>query len=432
MTVWISDPRVHVGGLTMSTLRPQVVGFPNSISSGRQIYMSKTTFLILTMALVLCVGIGAQTLTGVFCYVENDDTGASDINNGGTRPAYLATTLRDTRDVEYNGGSSEAFDTVLIPEEDNNDLFVCRADDGSVVRTIAGADTGDGTVDPYGVACSEDGVIFLNGFGRTVVYFADDSGTAVKTTLIAGASVHGGAGSSRMIHATGNVGAGTCRLYWSAGTDVVVYDVGGTLPASLTATLVATYTPDDGGTAISEAPGISGDVNTIYLAENAGGVRDVMVVSDGGDTVVPSADDTYIAGDQAIADNQIGGIGVSTGLSVLTDTTINIGGATLGGVYAIYEAGGSQDGIAVGSLGTSATAGVTAAIASGEDQEPDGWWDGGLGRNINGANLDGGVSAALFENEVNVWFTSAGADGAFGRLNIPGSIPVELSIFSTD
>ncbi|MBN1477390.1 hypothetical protein JXA47_11605 [Candidatus Sumerlaeota bacterium] len=397
--------------------------------------MRKLSLLIGAILLLTTVGIGAQTLTGVFCYVENDDTGASDITNGGTRPAYLAGTTRDTRDCEYNPSSTEGFPTVLIVEDDNNDLFVCRADNGSVVRTIASAETGDGTVDPYGVAVSEDGVIFINGFARTVVYFADDSGTATKTTLIAGATVHGAAGNSRAIHATGSVVAGTCRLYWSAGNDIVVYDVGGTLPTSLTATLVATYTPDDGGTAISDCPGIAGTVNTIHLTENAGNIRDVMVVQDGGDTIIPSADDTYVAGTQAIADNQTGQIGVSTGISVIDDPIVSLGGTTtLPGVYAIYEAGGAQDGVAIASLGTDTVAGEAAPPPLAEDQEPDGWWDGGATRNINSANLDGGVSAGLLgaTDVVNIWFVSAGADGAFGRLNVPGAVPVELSVFSTN
>lgn len=403
--------------------------------------MRIATLLVAMIALLVPSLMAAPASVEVeFAYFQSNPASDEEGLPPGTRPAYLSSANRDTRGVAFNRNSSEAFETVLISEDDGNQIIVCNADTGSEVRTISGVQTGDGTVDPYDIAVSDDGVIFVNGFGRTVRYLSDDTASPASGTVIAGSAVNGGVGASRALHATGSVTAGTCRLYISAGGNTSVVDVSGTLPGPLTGTEITTFTSTDAdgtpaGAAFTETHAITGSVNRIYTGQVAAGRLDANDVQAGADLIVPSADDTYVqsATGQAICDNQPGQAFVVSGLSVIEDPTIYVDTSFVNpGVWALFEAGGPQDGVMIASLGDGSA--PNTEFLPGGDGDGDGIWDAGA-VNINGASQDGEIDAAFNvagDNKVNVYAVGAGTDGFFARLSAPLSIPVELSVFSQD
>ncbi len=376
-----------------------------------------------------------------FCYFYGT---AADIVNGGTQPPAITGLDVETFDVDFNAASSLGFPTVILTENHSNRLIVCRADNGAQQHVILNANSGFTEPDPVGLAVSEDGVLFVTNKSRTVSYLASDSASATRMPLITGVPMSNIGGDASGIHCTGNVAAGTCRLFLAVDDVVQVYAISGSLPGTLDKDLITTFQMVDGIAEIDKIPALSGTRDTIHIIENRSGVRDAMVIGNGADGTPGTADDVYNDA-QALADNQVGQVLYPTGLGVLDAPNVNVGMPGAGpGVFALFEGEGQLDGITIGTLGTADTAGTTVPVVNGEtndagiavdeDADNDGAWDGGITTGgLNGGKNTGSVSVARFQGEINVWFISAGPNGGFGRLVLPQStVPVGLSEFVLD
>lgn len=151
---------------------------------------------------------------------------------------------------------------VAISVEDDDLVLIVDSALAEVGR-ITGADTGDGTVDPYQIAATADGQIFVNGYAGTV----ERLGTApVGTAASAGVSVVTGlgAGNSRAVTAVGDWSAGTAILLVGRGTDVNILTQAG--PGSDVFSVVSTIT--HGFTSEVEGIAINAAQDTIYLLNN--------------------------------------------------------------------------------------------------------------------------------------------------------------------
>jgi len=134
----------------------------------------------------------------------------------------------DTRGIAFNPATGN----VILGEDDGNDLAILDADTGTSIGAIINADTGDGTVDPFKVACSSDGYIYTFGFAASVKLVgteatSDASGSPVLFQA-------GSSGSCRSGYVTGSHTAGTATVVLDRGGTCYVYQNSGGAPGTYT------------------------------------------------------------------------------------------------------------------------------------------------------------------------------------------------------
>jgi hypothetical protein len=242
------------------------------------------------------------------------------------------------------------------------DIHILAADDGTNLGSFSVATTGDATLPLYRVAASDDGKIFVNGFEGTVRMYTDTTGASpsdiITRTEVASRVASGGV---RGLAVTGDVSAGTAKIFLSRGANVIVYgnsvgnvgtfDFLGTFSAApFTADISALAAPDE---------------NTVYA---------VVASSTAPNAAVNKWTVSYapFTASSATTLNNLTAF-VKTALAVNIDQSL----------IAIAEAGGGQDGFIIADINGSDIDNISPA--TGLDNDGDNVYDGGT-TNLNTVN----------------------------------------------
>lgn len=242
------------------------------------------------------------------------------------------------------------------------DVQMLRASDGFNFGSFATQATGDPTLDKYRLATSEDGYIFVNGFGGTVQrYTMTGTLETVVNSATYAAITPAVTGNSRALEVTGNVAAGTAKIFVSRGRTIVVF--GNTPAAPDTFNYLGQF---DSGFAAGDLAFIASHdgVNVWAGTNGAVPIKKYTVAVTPSFSVVTEGD---VAGYAAF---------IKQGLAVNADNSLG----------ALAEAGGAQDGFAIANISPDGLTWDNIAPATGLDADGDALYDAGA-INLDAANL---------------------------------------------
>lgn len=109
----------------------------------------------------------------------------------------------------------------LVVTSTDNNIAIVNKSNGSLIKNIPNAGTGDATISLYRVGVSDDGYIYTQGFGGTVKLIGTEAVTDATTPILT--FNVGGAGSTRTMVVKGSHTAGTAKVYVLRRTNIYVW-----------------------------------------------------------------------------------------------------------------------------------------------------------------------------------------------------------------
>ena len=183
--------------------------------------------------------------------------------------AAMGFTTIDMRGVAYDPTE----DYLVVCEDDGDQVAVIERISGATVTLINNADTGDGTVDPFRVRVSEDGMIFTQGFAGSVKLVGDATATntdaAAAPIVVNSASYGVGTGSSRSLCVVGSYAAGTCSILSTRGATLGIFQN----TPSATATFVLSATIATGFSTEPHGIWTTPDLSEIWVYQQSTGSK---------------------------------------------------------------------------------------------------------------------------------------------------------------
>ncbi len=164
----------------------------------------------------------------------------------------------DTRGIAFNPATGH----VLVGEDDNDKIVILNADTGTSISRIINANAGGGTVDPFKIACSDDGYIYAFDYaGRCKLVGTEATADAAASPVI----INLGGTVSRDGYVTGSHANGTATVVVSRNaTGVITTYVFQNSPATPgTYTQVTSFLT--GQSNEPESSFITKDLSTIYI-----------------------------------------------------------------------------------------------------------------------------------------------------------------------
>ncbi len=284
-------------------------------------------------------------------------------------------TTGQARGIDFNAQSTHSGNTILYADNAGNQVHVHSAADGSYLwslDTTGVKEIFEGhTVSPYRVAVTADGQVFVNSFDGIVVKWANDAAETQPEVVI---DLSEESGNSRALEAVGQ--GNDVRLFLGKGTDIRVFDDDGSGHfMEATNRAITTDWPN-------ECEAIAAvDSNMVYAA-NGDPAQDQSVNR----RVYELTESGYVNNEDKV--NQL------PYLAWFVCQGLDVGD----GYYIMSEAGGSNDGFAVGTVD-----GDNYSPLMG-DTDGDDIYDGGM-------DSPAAVTDICFDAESGmVYWTAAGAD----------------------
>jgi hypothetical protein len=317
--------------------------------------------------------------------------------NGGRGIDFISSTA-----AQNNKGEAVVVMTQGSGATDN--IQILAADDGANLGSFTMTTTGDATLPHYRLATSNDGYIFVNGFEGSVQRYTPAGGApleVVANEIYATLTPAVPTSASRAMEVTGDVAAGTAKLFVAKGTTVTVF--------ANTAGAPDTF-------------GYVGQITTGYSVDVAVlGTHDGVNLYVGTATGIPLKKFTisYTPTFSYTADGDVSGYNIfaKQGIAFNSNHTLAV----------IGEAGGAEDGYGMAQVSPDGLTLSNIAPAAGLDADGDATYDAGT-QVFNASSLV--VDAAMDPATGEAYGYSAGTgatptDG--GVFNIRVDIPANVS-----
>ncbi len=278
------------------------------------------------------------------------------------------------------------------------DIQMLRASDGMNFGSFPTQSTGDAPLDHYRLATSEDGYIFVNGFGGTVQRYTT-AGTLL--TVIAAADyatiVPAITGTSRALEVTGNVGLGTAKIFVGRATKIIVF--GNSLATPNVFSYLGQFASGFAGAGEVHSIGSHDGLNVVASTNSGLAIKKYTVA--------------YTPTFSATAGTDVSQYAVfaKQGLAVNADNSLG----------ALAEAGGTQDGFAIANIAVDGLTWNNIVPAAGLDADGDALYDAGT-INMDAANAT--IDIAMDPATGNVYgyssntITSPTSTGSIFRLSV--------------